>query len=240
MRRLLGNWILRFQKHPVEAIIDQRVRDTRLYDLALRHRSDLRHEDRTESNERLEYLGDAVLGLVIARHLYLEFPDEEEGFLSSLRSKLVSGVALAEVAKRLDLGPLIVMSPSTRGSGGERNPTILADGLEALIGALYLDRGLASVERFIFRSMLQDADLDQLAATSHNHKGRLLEYAQARGWSQPMYHLARTRGPRHRPEFTIEVSVDGKVLGRAQGTSKKAASRRAAHSALKLLNISES
>ncbi len=237
MRRLLGKWLKHSRRHPVEAVVGVRIRDVHLYDLALRHRSDLDNEARTASNERLEYLGDAVLGLVVARHLYSEYPNEEEGFMSSLRSKLVSGAALAEVARKLDLGPLIVMSYSARKGGGEKNPTILADGLEALIGALYLDRGLATAERFIFRSMLENANLDQLASTTQNHKGHLLEHAQARGWAQPKYRVVRTRGPRHQPNFTVAVSVDGKILGRARGATKKTASQHAAHNALISLGV---
>ncbi len=223
------------QSHGIEHLTGERARNVGLFVQALRHSSHLQGEHPAASNERLEFLGDAVLNLVVAEYLYQKFPLEMEGFLTKLRAKLVSGQALARLAEELDLGSLIAMSEDMLVSGGRQHHGVLADSLEAVIGALYLDRGLAATRRFIYRTMLSRTDLELLAATTENHKSRLLEYAQARGWSQPKYHVVRESGPGHSPSFTVEVEIGGAPLGRGEGSSKKAAEKRAARRALEQL-----
>ncbi len=222
-------------RHRIERILFDRIRNVQLYEQALRHRSHLRGESLIASNERLEFLGDAVLNLVVARYLYQRFPGEREGFLTALRAKLVNGRALAEIAERMNLGSLISMSDDMLHAGGRHNPSILANSLEAIIGALYLDLGVLATRRFVYRTMLENTDLEVLAAKAENHKSLLLEYVQARGWPQPTYHVVRERGPSHSPTFTVEVQVDGTPLGRGQGTSKKSAEMLAASVALQEL-----
>lgn len=198
------------------------------------HRSLLRGEapQDLKSNERLEFLGDAVLGFITAEHLFAHFPEKDEGFLTRLRAKLVNGKALAECAQRINLGDLILMSKNMAQEHGRQNSTILADALEALIGAIYLDQGLEKARVFIHRTMLEKVDLIQLAHKYDNYKSLLLEYAQARGWSQPQYKVVTEQGPSHAKVFTVDAILRGEPHGRGQGGSKKLAEQRAAKEAL--------
>jgi ribonuclease III len=221
----------------VEALVGRAVADLELYRQALCHRSALRGrgDSHLYSNERLEFLGDAVLGLVVGAHLYATFPDTDEGFLSRLRAKLVSGVALAERAEEVGIGPLLQMSPEMRQGGGERHATLLADAFEALIGALYLDLGLEAASAFIHRALLATRDLDALAAAHDNYKSVLLERAQAAGWPQPAYQVVDETGASHARTFTVEVHLRGAAYGTGQATSKKQAEQLAARAALERL-----
>ena len=205
------------------------------------HRSLLRGEvpQDLKSNERLEFLGDAVLGFITAEHLFDQFPDKDEGFLTRLRAKLVNGKALAACAENINLGDLILMSKNMAQEKGRSNRTILADALEALIGAIYLDKGLEKARVFIHRTMLEHVDLIQLAHQYDNYKSLLLEYAQARGWSQPQYKVVTEQGPSHAKIFTVDAILKGEAFGRGQGGSKKLAEQRAAKEALiRLQNMS--
>ena len=215
------------------------ISDLALYEQALRHRSLLRGQPRSHlySNERLEFLGDAVLGFVVAEYLYRHFPDETEGFLTRLRAKLVNGQALAHYAESIDLGLHILMSENMVQTQGRRNQTILADAFEAVIGALYLDRGIDAARRFIHRTMLDHADLSGLAAKRDNFKSLLLEYVQAEGWPQPQYRVVTEEGPSHDRTFTVEVLVNEIPYGRGEAGSKKSAEQKAAHEALDRLRL---
>ena len=218
----------------IEKLVGFRILNKDLYERAMMHRSLLRGEapQDLKSNERLEFLGDAVLGFITAEHLFSFFPEKDEGFLTRLRAKLVNGKALAECAQRIDLGELILMSRNMAQEEGRRNRTILADAFEALIGAIYLDQGLEKARLFIHRTMLDQVDLNQLAAQYDNYKSLLLEYAQARGWSQPQYRVVTEQGPSHAKVFTVDAILRGEPHGRGQGGSKKLAEQRAAQKAL--------
>lgn len=218
----------------VEAILGMPIHNLGLYEHALRHRSMFRGHvtDGTESNERLEFLGDAVLGAVVAERLYTEYPDQDEGFLTRMRANLVNGQALAEYARVIGLGPLILMSENMAASEGRDNATILADAFEAMIGALYLDLGFMAAREFLFVLLEDLVDLDDLAEQRSNYKSLLLEYVQARGWSQPTYEVAAEEGPSHDRLFTIDVLVDGTARGRGEARSKKQAEQAAAQKAL--------
>jgi len=215
------------------------VGDLSLYEQALRHRSLLRSQPRSHlySNERLEFLGDAVLGFVVGDHLYRHFPDETEGFLTRLRAKLVNGRALAYYAESVALGGLILMSDNMVQTDGRQNQTILADAFEAVIGALYLDQGMPAARRFIHRTMLDRVDLGHLAAKHDNYKSLLLEYVQAEGWLQPQYRVVTEQGPSHDRTFTVEVLVNGTAYGQGQAGSKKSAEQLAAREALERLRL---
>lgn len=208
-----------------------------LYQQAFRHRSALRGmpESHRHSNERLEFLGDAILEAVVSEHLYTAFPESDEGFLSRLRAKLVSGKALAQYALRLDLGLYLEMSDEMRAQGGERHATLLADAFEALIGAIYLDLGSAAAWAFVHRTVLDGRDLGALADRTDNFKSALLEAAQGRGLPQPIYRTVRMEGAAHDRTFTIEAVVGGQALGEGQAQSKKAAEQLAARAALERL-----
>jgi len=221
----------------IEDLVGMPIRDLSLYEHALRHRSMFRGHvtTGTESNERLEFLGDAILGAVVADLLFEEFPDHSEGFLTRMRANLVNGQALADYARTIQLGSLILMSENMAGSEGRDNQTILADAFEAMVGALYLDLGFGAVRRFIFRLIDELVDLDSLAVQRSNFKSLLLEYVQARGWTQPSYAVVTEEGPSHDRRFTIDVLVEGTPRGRGQAASKKQAEQHAAREALDAL-----
>ena len=213
------------------------VGDLTLYQQALLHRSMLRGRPNTFlfSNERLEFLGDAALGFIMAEHLYQQFPEEDEGFLTRLRAKLVNGKVLADYAKRVGLGRLILLSENMDQVGGRDNPTILADAFEAIIGALYLDKGEEAARIFIEKKILKIVNLEDLAEQQDNFKSILLEYAQAKGWPQPQYRVTREEGPSHDKRFTVEVLVKEIPYGQGRAGNKKKAEQRAAQKALQSL-----
>ncbi|NNF04590.1 MAG: ribonuclease III [Rhodothermales bacterium] len=237
------------RKHPTglsrEAICDlvqAEVRDLALYEQALRHRSLLRgmSQAHVESNERLEYLGDAVLGFVIADVLYLSFPDKTEGFLTRVRSKLVNGRQLARSARRIDLGRYVQVGDSLASEEDIDNDSILADAFEAIVGAIYLDLGIQEVRTFIDRTLLEHLDLDEVAERRDNFKSALLEYLQARGREQPRYRVISETGPSHQKQFEVGVYLADQEYGRGEARSKKRAEQAAARIALERLRRADS
>lgn len=231
----------RVSREDIERLLGGPVGDMRLYEQALLHRSVLRGEPNSHllSNERLEFLGDAVLGFVTAEHLFHEFPEKDEGFLTRLRAKLVNGQALADFATSVGLGPLILLSDNMDQSGGRENPTILADAFEALIGALYLDLGEEAARIFIQEKVLEELDLEDLAHQRDNYKSLLLEHVQALGWPQPQYRVTNEEGPSHQKTFTVEVILNDRSYGRGQARSKKKAEQAAASEAINRLRHEE-
>ena len=225
----------------IERLVGIPVHNLALYELALTHRSRFRGEadSHLATNERLEFLGDALLGFVMAETLFQRFPGKNEGYLTRLRAKLVSGKALARYARRIDLGPHILMSENAERSEGRDNPSILADAYEALVGALYLDQDLEAARRFIHASALDPVDLDELAARNENYKSLLLEYMQARGRPQPTYRVVHEEGPSHDKTFTVEALLDGTPFGEGTASSKKKAEQDAARDALDRLRAEE-
>lgn len=206
---------------------------------ALKHRSYLVQtgEDRNASNERLELLGDAVLGLLVTEFLFLEYPDETEGILTNHKSLLVSGHMLAEVANAINLGAFLLLNDSEERTGGRHRMSILADSVESLIGALYLDGGLQAARLFVNRYVT--GRLDFLLNDGHlrNNKSILQESCQSQGWEGPYYHVDAETGPDHLKEFSISVVINGQSVGTGTGTSKKRAEQNAAHSALRALRL---
>ena len=208
-----------------------------LYRRALTHRSHVRGTSASHlaTNERLEFLGDALLGFVVAETLHREFPSKPEGFLTRLRAKLVSGAALAGYARRIDLGAHLILSANAEREGGRDTTSILADAYEALIGALYLDHDLGATTAFIHRTALDPIDLPRLAARNQNYKSQLLEYAQARDWPQPTYRTLSAEGPPHDRTFTVEACIGEDAHGQGTAGSKKKAEQQAAREALAAL-----
>ncbi len=217
------------------------VQNAALYEQALTHRSLFRGEPGSylHTNERLEFLGDAVLGFVVAAYLYERFPDRDEGFLTRLRAKLVNQDALAKAARSLQLGAHVRLSEDVQQGGGRDNPSILADAFEALVGALYLDLGLEVARTFVERVLLAPHDLEALARRSDNYKSLLLEFAQARGWPQPRYQVVAEEGPSHARTFTVEAWIGDRRLGCGVARSKKLAEQQAAREALARLQAVE-
>jgi ribonuclease-3 len=188
------------------------------------------------SNERLEFLGDAVLGHVVAHALYERFPDDSEGTLSRRRASLVSRSALAVTARRLDIAPALLLGKGEAAAGGEQRPSILAGVFEALIGALYLSEGFDVGRRFIIREHLAYAgEVDAI-----DPKTALQEYAQARFKRPPAYAVTLESGPAHAKTFTISVSVGGRLMGTGSGPTKKQAQVEAAAQALRKLTLRHS
>ena len=222
----------------IEALVGEPVRDWSVYQQALRHHSVDRDKPggRLRSNERLEFLGDAVLGLIVAEHLYETFPSEMEGYLSQLRSKLVNEGALSAAARSLGLGREIQLSAATARQGGRESDRILADAMEALIGALFLDLGLRAAQRFILYALIEETDLDRLSARTDNHKAALQQLAQGRGWPTPKYKTIHSSGPPHNRMFQVAVSVGTLAHATAHGRSKKKAEQKAAKTAIAVLN----
>lgn len=204
-----------------------------LFMQALTHKSWVNeHPKNYGTNERLEFLGDAVLELLVSNHLYSEFPDKEEGYLTALRANLVNTTNLATVAEKLDLGESINLSRGEEETGGRTNPSLLADTVEAIIGALFLDGGLAKAEEFVKLNLLTDIE-QKLAKPLKDPKSRLQELVQAKGSLAPKYNVVNEQGPDHAKEFDVEVVVEGKSLATGSGRSKGEAEQKAAEEALK-------
>ncbi|RKZ31569.1 ribonuclease III [bacterium] len=218
----------------LERRIGYRFKNTELLERALRHRSwsfDDGNAILNASNERLEFLGDAVLGLLVAEHLFREFPGRTEGELTESRRLLVNGEFLAQRAEELDLGCEILLSASEEETGGREKQSILSDAYEALLGAIYIDGGFKAAKKFVEEKHLADRD-EQLNSEKYiNFKGTLLEYLQARG-KRPEYRIISENGPDHNKTFVAAVSVAGKEIGRGSGPTKKAAEQKASKEAL--------
>jgi ribonuclease-3 len=188
--------------------------------------------------ERLEFLGDRVLGLVMARILFEEFPNENEGDLAKRHAALVQGKTVAQVAKQIDLGAAMILSDSERAAGGADNENILADGMEGLLGALYMDGGLDVCDKII-KELWGDRVLT-VKRPPQDPKTALQEWAQARALPLPTYSLSAREGPDHAPTFEIEVFVEGYPAWRAKGTSRRKAEKLAAGMLLAHLEEMES
>jgi ribonuclease-3 len=187
-------------------------------------------------NESLEFLGDAVLGFVIADVLFNEFPESDEGQKSKLKAMLVSTTTLARQAERLSLGDHLLLGRGEEKSGGRQKQALLADGYEALIAAIYLDGGVEHARAFIVREfapLIADARRDGLAA--QDYKSALQELLQGRNRALPDYRVIGTLGPDHQKLFQVQVVVDGEPLAEATGSSKKEAEQEAARAALEKL-----
>ena len=214
--------------------LNEKFKNKDLLSLALTHRSWVNeHAHLRESNERLEFLGDAVLEFIVSKELFARFPDQEEGYLTALRANLVNTVNLSLVAQKLDLGPNIFLSKGEEETGGRLNPSILADTVEAIIGALYIDTGIATAEEFILEYVVVDID-KKLAEPLKDAKSRLQEMVQAEGFAAPKYEVVEEEGPDHNKTFTIEVLVNGERWGIGNGRNKSEAAQNAAAKALEI------
>ena len=219
---------------PLEKRIGHRFKRQDLLDLALTHRSFANEKGVPEHYERLEFLGDAVLGLVTAEWLYERHPEQPEGELSKLKAQLVSRTSLANWAEQLELGPELKIGVGEDRSGGRAKANLLADSLEALFGAIYLDAGLEAARGAIL-PMLQDGEEAKAVLLSSDSKTHLQEVSQALGWSLPDYRLVDSTGPDHSKTFVVECWLEGQRAGCGEGPSKKVAEQKAAADALAAL-----
>jgi ribonuclease III len=203
-----------------------------LLDQALTHRSWVNeHKGERASNERLEFLGDAILEFIVSKEIYDQFPDKEEGYLTALRANLVNTVALAAAARKLNLGEELFLSKGEVDGGGRTNTSLLADTVEAIIGAIFIDRGLADAEKFIKNDLLSGVS-QKAASELKDAKSQLQELVQSKGLPTPKYQVIEESGPDHDKKFVIEVVVDGKPWGRGEGKSKSGAEQEAARQVL--------
>jgi ribonuclease III len=217
----------------LQRVLGCTIHNRDLFVQALLHRSfPQRSGHATSSNERLEYLGDSVLNLIVGEQLYHRYPNALEGELTKIRSRLVNRKALAAYSKALRLSDFILMSPSAAESVGKGYDTIIADTFEAIVAAIYLDRGFDAARRFV-EHVVSDAIAHGAVATSdENYKSKLLEYAQSRGLGVPRYLIVREEGPDHDRTFTVDVLIRNERRGTGTGKNKKDAEQAAASQAI--------
>ncbi len=226
---------------PLEKALGYRFRKKPLLQTALTHPSyRYENEDVEEDNQRLEFLGDAALGLVAAAHLYEKYEQSQEGELTQLRSRLANTRTLARIAQSIALGDYLRLGHGEAKTGGQHRLSTLSDALESVIGAAYLDGGLRAVEK-IFRTLFEPF----LEKTSpdlgpDNPKGALQELCQKRWKTSPSYHLLKEEGPPHLRTFMVEVIIQGAVQGHGTGHNKRTAETAAAHEALLTLAAHDS
>jgi ribonuclease-3 len=219
----------------LERILGVRFGDTSLRDVALTHRSFAFEQGLEVNNERLEFLGDAVLGLVVTDMAYREFPDMPEGELAKLRAAIVNMSALADVARDLDLGRHVLLGKGEEMSGGRDKSSILADALEAILGCVYLDLGPTTARTLVERLFRPRMIAYVRGEGERDYKTILQELASADVGSLPEYRLTE-RGPDHQKEFTAVVYLAGEAWGSGIGRSKKEAEQQAAHEAYRRLS----
>ena len=254
--RLRLKWISRFSRDEQLKFLVEKLRTTKfdvarftnaiqyypndwkLFLQALLHRSYLQFlENQWPSNERLEFLGDAILNFIVAEHLFLTYPTMEEGELTKLRSRLVNRKILAQRAKDLHLSEYLLLSSSAAQSIDSGSESIIADAVESVIGAIYLDGGFEAAQRFIYATLLKNPGVFNSAMADDNYKSTLLEYAQARSLGIPRYSVIQEEGPEHDRRFTIEVSIGTQSYGSGFGRNKKEAEQAAAAQALEHIQL---
>ncbi|MBU0518155.1 ribonuclease III [bacterium] len=233
---------LRRKLQELEKKIQYRFHRPGLLLMALKHRSylDISGENRSQSNERLEFLGDAVLDLVVAEHFFKSISAQSEGVLTGIKSTIVSGTVLAGQALKIDLGDYLLLSENEERSGGRNRRSILEDSFEALIGAIYLDGGLQSVREFINRFLIDDSKGILAKKSLRNYKSALQELVQGHGVDPPIYHVIEESGPDHDKRFVIEVCLGNEIIGIGRGKSKKEAEQLAAAEGLETVEDSNS
>ncbi len=219
----------------LEEAIGYRFSNITLLQNALTHSSyaNERWHDSLMSNERLEFLGDSILGMVVAEHLYKNFPDRPEGELTRMRADMVCEASLAAVAARVELGQHLLLGHGEEQGGGRARPSILADAVESVIAASFLDGGMAAAEGFIRRFVLCNVPVTRLQNV--DYKTSLQELVQQKKNQVLSYTLIGESGPDHDKVFTVEVKLNEKVVGQGVGSSKKRAEQDAARAAIAML-----
>ena len=216
--------------------IKKLFKDKKLLKLALTHRSWVNeNSDSNGTNERLEFLGDAILEFVVSNELYIMFPDKEEGYLTTLRANLVNTKNLAEFAKNIDLGAEIYLSHGEEEGGGRENSSLLADSVEAVIGGLFLDQGMDEVYKFIKENILYNVE-ERAKMPLKDSKSTLQEKVQAKKFPAPKYKVISEKGPDHDKKFVIKVIVNEKSIAKGVGKNKSEAEQNAALVALEKLD----
>ncbi|HTY38843.1 MAG TPA: ribonuclease III [Bacteroidota bacterium] len=231
----------KFDSARFEQLIGYHPTDWAVFYESLLHRSYLQYlGPSVQSNERLEFLGDAILNSLVAEHLYRLYPSMEEGDLTKIRSRLVNRKTLALRAKELRLSEYMLLSSSALQSVDSGSDSILADAFEAVLGAIYLDGGFDAARSFVSGTLLSQAGVLNSALNDDNYKSALLEYSQARSLGVPRYTVVKEDGPDHDRRFTVEVCLGTESLGVGIGRSKKDAEQAAAAQALERINHTQS
>jgi ribonuclease-3 len=227
----------------LESLLGHPFRDPRLLLQALMHSSRIPEraaEEPAESNEKLEFLGDAVLELVVSEELVREFPEWTEGQLSKSRARLVNATAISLSAQRLGLGKYLRLGGGEEKTGGRTKPALLADAYEALIAAIYLDGGFEAARGFVRRTLVEGAIALEAERIGHtDHKSALQEFLQSRGMAPGAYHVIAESGPDHQKIFRVEVRIPGQTPAIGSGRTKKEAEQSAAIAALIQLGAEE-
>lgn len=221
----------------LEKLMGEPVNSPHYFLRALRHRSKLIEDglDDVESYEQLEFLGDAVLDLVITEILFERFPDNNEGFMTKLRSRLVKEATLAELSRALGFPDLVEVGNRVKGQGIELKNSVLCDIFESVIGAIYRDAGIKAAQKFIRNAYNAHIDIDNMSVTQDNYKSLLLEFTQAHKLSVPDYVILSETGPDHDKTFSIEVRINDVSRGDGKAKNKKNAEQQAARKALQSL-----
>jgi len=224
----------------VEALIQKyvpefKIKDQAIFKNAFIHKSAVR-DTGCSSNERLEFIGDSVLNLIIAKYLYEKYPNENEGFLTRVRTQIVSGASLSKISAKLGLQSFIVMNAKAMNNEWNTNPRILEDAMESLIGAIFLDSDLKTATKFVVNIVNENMNDDSLVQDT-NYKDMLMKLMQSKSQSSPVYFLRTENGPDHNKIFTIQITVDGKVLGEGYEKNKKKAEQSAARRVLRSFSL---
>ncbi len=232
---------VQYRLKKIEKLVGTKLNNPLLYLEALTHRSgvSISPDEITTANERLEFLGDSVLNLIVTEFIYTTFTSETEGHMTILRSKFVNKDILLKVAKRLKMSDLLFINENAASAIESGAKSILSDSVEALIGAIYLDLGLNKTKEFVINYIIKP-NLKLTKSIDQNYKSQLLEYVQANKLSNPVYEVVREEGPQHAKTFTVSVSIDGIQLGIGSGQTKKAAEQIAAKEALDKIKNSNS
>ncbi len=215
----------------LEARLNYTFQNKQLIIEALTHKS----YKKPYNNERLEFLGDAVLDLIVGEYLFSKFPNSNEGILSKIRASLVNESGFTLLARRLDLGSYIYLSLAEENNNGRNKPSLLSNAFEAIIGAIYLEAGLATAKEISIKLLEESHPKIDLDSLSKDYKTALQELTQATHGVTPNYTLLDSSGPDHKKEFVIAVTLDDKTIATAKGKSKKEAQQKAAELALKEL-----
>ena len=209
------------------------IKNKHLFIQALVHRSYLEEtRDEIVSNERLEFLGDAVLSLLVADYLYTHFPENDEGFLTKVRAKIVNRKVLADAAEALGLVNFVIVGKNLLQSFRNGSKTILSDAFEAIIGAIFLDSGIEEAKKFVNRILIKPITKEEDFLRDENYKSQLLELAQSKKLENPTYLVVSEEGPQHNRIFTIKVLIGDAEYGTGQGRNKKSAEQDAAKAAM--------
>ncbi|MFZ0211497.1 MAG: ribonuclease III [Candidatus Acidiferrales bacterium] len=222
------------ERDDLEARLGYQFHKIEWLERALTHRSHTFASDERH-NERLEFLGDSVLGLAVSHVLVVRFPDWDEGSLSKARARLVSAASAEAAANKLHLGDHLRLGPGEEKTGGRTKRNLLADSYEAVVGAIFRDAGFEPAAAFVERTLLDDARVAGSLSAEEDHKSALQEWLQSRGLRPAEYRVVKESGPEHQKMFRVAVRADGRLLAEAEGRSKKSAEQTAAGLALKAL-----